>query len=143
MGNLIEVGMKLDQSMIQSEVEKVVQAGIISALGDPQKLIADAVNKIVNSYVDSEGKPCNRDSWRSRPYLDYLAEQTVIKATKEAINEYVESNKDEFKKVVTQQISTKKFKDGVAAAFLDAVLSNTKNSWRMPVSVNFEKQKED
>ena len=143
MGNLIEVGMKLDQSMIQGEVEKVVQAGIVSALGDPQKLIANAVNKIVNCYVDSDGKPCNSDSWRARPYLDYLAEQTVIKATREAIGEYVESNKDEFKIVVTQQISTKKFKDGVAAAFLGAVLKGATDSWKMPITVGFKMAKEE
>lgn len=142
MNEKMAIGIDIDKALIEKNVTNLVASAIANALGDKEEIINKAVTSIISSYVDEHGAPCSRDKWRSKPYLQYLAEQCVISTVREQIRAYVEENKSLFAEEVKKQMSQKKFKESVAGSFLSAVLERTTSEWKMPISVTLEKPRD-
>jgi len=138
MADMLNLNMKLNPEYLKDSVNDVVQSAIISALGDPEKLVAGAINNIVGSYVNKEGKPCDRNYWGARSYLDYLAEQTVKETVKDCISKSINKNKKQFTEAIFKQLNKSEFRDKVASSFLQQILSCAESTWHMPISVSFE-----
>lgn len=143
MAEMIGLEMKLNEKYIEESVHDIVKAAIAQALGDPTKIINAAIDSALTSYVDSSGNPCKKDSWRAIPYLDYVAEQTIEETVREVMKEVIEENKDHFKAEIKKQLSERSFREKLTAQYLSSILKTSEETWRMPVSVNFEKQKDE
>lgn len=139
MAEMIGLEMKLNQKYIEESVHDIVKAAIAQALGDPTKIINAAIDSALTSYVDSSGKPCKKDNWKAKPYLDYVAEQTIEETVREVMKEVIEENKEYFKAEIKKQLSGRRFRESLTTQYLNSILKSTEDSWRMPVSVNFEK----
>lgn len=136
-GKIIDVGLSLDQDYIKSAVENIVKAAIMQALGDPASLVKQAIDKTINTKVDSDGKPTDR-SYGALPYLDYVAKKVVEDTIREKMTEAVLENAESFREEMLRQIRTKKFQQNMLASFTQSVLESAKNNWRMPITVSFE-----
>ena len=143
MGNIVGVDLKLDEKYIEASVTEIVRASIVQALGQPEKIVRAAVDNAVNSYVDSDGKPCRKDSYRSKPYLQYLAEQTIEKTVREQMEKIIEENKPQFVDEIIRQLNTKKFKQRTAEAFIETMLKGAESKYKMPVKVSFEPERDE
>lgn len=143
MAEMIGLEMKLNQKYIEESVHDIVKAAIAQALGDPTTIINAAIDGALNSYVDDKGNLCKKDSWRSKPYLDYVAEKTIEETVREVMKEVIEENKDHFKAEIKKQLSERNFREKLTAQYLSSILKTSEETWRMPVSVNFEKQKDE
>lgn len=139
MAEMIGLEMKLNQKYIEESVHDIVKAAIAQALGDPTKIINAAIDSALTSYVDSSGNPCEKGSWKAKPYLDYVAEQTIEETVREVMKEVIEENKEHFKAEIKKQLSGRRFRESLTTQYLNSILKSTEDSWRMPVSVNFEK----
>lgn len=137
--NILGVEMKIDPEYIKGAVTDIVKTAMVSALGNPQDLVRKAINLAIDSYVDEEGKPSRKDSYRAKPYLDWLAKSTVEKVVREAVAELMEQNKDLLKAEILHQIRTKKFGENMVGAFFDTVLQGAKSKYTMPISVDFKR----
>ena len=137
MSNIMGVELNLDQEYIKAAVEDIVKAGIVKALGDPSAIVKKAVDETINKTVDEDGKPC-RDSWRTKPYLQWLAEKTVKETVAECIKEYIRDHQEEFKNEILKQLSNPKFRKDVAVKFLNAITDAADSHYKMPISVSFK-----
>lgn len=138
MANIVDLDLKLNEQYLAASVQDIVRAAIVSALGDPTKILKSAVDSVTGQYVDSDGKPCSSSSCRAIPYLDWLAKRVIEETVKEVMRETIEERKEEFVDIIKQQLSSKKMKNNIAASFLDTVLSCANSSYRMPIEVNFK-----
>lgn len=141
-GKIIGVDLTLDQEYIKSSVESIVKAGIVQALGDPASLVRKAVDGTINRKVDSDGRFTDRD-WNSKPYLEWLANKVVEDTIRQAMTEAVQANADALREEMIRQISTKQFRNSMASAFIKAVITNSESRWNMPITVVFEKPKDE
>lgn len=89
---------------------------------------------------NSDGKPCRKDSYHSKPYLQYLAEHTIEKTVREQMEKIINENKQQFVDEITRQLNSKKFKQHTAEAFIATILKNAERKYTMPVKVMFEPQ---
>ena len=142
MAEMIGLEMKLNEKYIEESVHDIVKAAIAQALGDPTTIINAAIDSALTSYVDDEGNPCKKGSWRCKPYLDYVAEKTIEETVREVMKEVIEENKEHFKAEIKKQLSERRFRENLTAQYLNSILKSTEETWRMPVSVNFEKEKD-
>lgn len=115
---------------------------MVSALGNRDEIIRKAIDRTIDTYVDRDGKPCRKDNYRARPYLDYLAEKTVETVVREAMAEMVEENKEEFKTEIKKAIGKRKWKEDMAQTFVQMIIDDAKSDWKMPVTVSLEKPKD-
>ena len=141
-GNIIGVDLNLDQEYLQGAVEEIVKAAIVQALGEPEKIVKKAVDATINKNVDRDGNETT-STYRSTPYLQWLAEKTIEKTVREAMNETIQKNSESFKEEIIRQISTVKFRDDLVTAFIDTLLKTAGADYNMPISVSFSKQKAD
>lgn len=136
------MSLNISDEVIKAAVREEVNAGIVKALGNPDVIIRDAIHEMTNKYVDERGNFCKKDSWRSKPYFDWLAEETVRSCVKEEIQKYVNEHKEELAEAIRNQLNDIDFRNKVSAAFLQSLVDSSKNSWLMPITVSFEKPKE-
>ena len=139
----LNMGIEIDKELIESNVSNAVCAAIASALGDKEELIGKAVKAVISSYVDSEGRPCSSGSYRAIPYLKYLAEQSIKESVKSEIAKMVEENKEQFSQAIRAELNKPSVRQQLAAAFLDAVIGTTQQTWKMPITVSFNRPDND
>lgn len=132
----------IDAQYIEGEVNRIVKVAIVSALGNRDEIIRKAIDNTIDSYVDERGNPCKKDSYRAKPYLDYLAEKTVENVVREAMAEVVDENREAFKVEIKKNIGKRKWKENMAQSFIQMIIDNTKSEWKMPVSISLEKPNE-
>lgn len=133
------MSLNISDEVIKAAVREEVNAGIVKALGNPEVVVRDAIHEMTNKYVDSNGEFVKKDSWRSIPYFDWLAKNTIEKTVKEEIEKYINENREEFAKEIRKQLQRTDFKENVAASFLKSLSDIAESSWRMPIRVSFEK----
>lgn len=140
--NPINASLNIDAGYIEAEVQKIVKSAIVATLGNRDELIRKAIDTTIDQYVDETGNPCKKDSYRAKPFLDYVAQKTVEKVVREAIEELVMENQEEFKAEIKRQLGKRKWKENVAQSFMQLILDDVKSEWKMPVNVSLEKPKE-
>ena len=138
MGNIVDVDLKVDPQYLKKSAEEIVKAGIIQALGNPSDILKSAIDSVFAMQVDSEGKPTS-NTYRSKPYLNWLAEKTVEDTVREVMRETIEERKEEFMAAIKKQIQQKKFYDKVAGEFIKSMINAAETSWSMPIDVTFRK----
>lgn len=134
----VSANVNVDNEFMSAAIMEAVKAAVVSSMGDPRELISSMVGTVLSKYVDSDGKECSRDSWRARPYLDWLTERVVLQAASDCVREVVQENQGEFKQAILHQLCTRKFQDQTASAFCQAILSSASSAWRMPITVSFK-----
>lgn len=134
--------LSIDAKYVEEEVNRIVKAAIVSALGNRDEIIRKAIDNTIDTYVDERGNPCKKDSYRARPYLNYLAEKTVESVVREAMAEMVDENREAFKDEIKKAIGKRKWKEDMAQSFVQMVLDDAKSEWKMPVKVSLEKPKD-
>ena len=87
----LSLGIDIDKSIIEKNITLMVAGAIADALGDKEKLVQMAVEQVLSSYVDSEGRPCKKDSYYARPYIQYIAEKTVEETIRAQIAETIKA----------------------------------------------------
>lgn len=135
--------LSIDPKYVEGEVQRIVKAAIVAALGNRDEIIRGAIDNTIGTWVDKRtGEPAKKDSYYTEPYLDYLAKKTVESVVREVFEEVVNENRDEFKAEIKRQIGKRKWKENLAEAFVALILEEAKTDWEMPVSVTFEKPKD-
>ncbi len=143
MGNSpVNASLSIDAGYIEAEVQRIVKAAIVETLGNKDEIIRKAIDSTIDKYVDDKGEPCRKDSYRAKPFLDYVAQKTVEKTVREVFEELVEENKDDFKAEIKRQLGKRKWKEDVAQSFIQLILDDVKSEWKMPVKVSLEKPKD-
>lgn len=133
------MSLNISDEVIKAAVREEVNAGIVKALGNPEIVVRDAIHEMTDKYVDSNGKFVEKDSWRSIPYFDWLAKNTIEKTVKEEIEKYINENREEFAKEIRKQLQSTNFKESIAESFLKSLSDIAESSWKMPINVSFEK----
>lgn len=133
------MSLNISDEIIKAAVREEVNAGIVKALGNPEIVVRDAIHEMTDKYVNSKGEFVEKDSWRSIPYFDWLAKNTIEKTVKEEIEKYINENREEFAKEIRKQLQSTNFKENVAASFLKTLSGIAESSWKMPIRVSFEK----
>lgn len=143
MSNIVGLDLNINQEYIAASVQDIVKAAIIQALGNEGEIVRKAIDSTIDCYVTDDGKKCGKNDWRAKPFLDWLAQKTVEDTVRECVKEIVEENKDTFKAEIKKQLSSRKWKENVAEAFLGAILDAGKSMYRMPITLTFQQNGED
>lgn len=139
MGNIVDVDLKVDPQYLKKSAEEIVKAGIVQALGDPSDILKNAVDSVFSMQVDGEGRPTN-NGYRSKPYLNWLAERVIEDTVRDVIRETIEERKEEFTAAIKKQVQQKKFYDKVAASFIKTILNAAEYKWNMPIDISFKEE---
>lgn len=86
--------------VVETVVRQQISTAIASALGDPDRVVASLVRGVINQQVDSNGNVPRYSSDAKYSLVEVLANKTIQKALKEALEEFVEKQQPKIKKAV-------------------------------------------
>lgn len=139
----LNMGIEIDKKLIEKNVSDTVCAAIASSLGNGEELVRKAVQLIVTSYVDENGRERTSGGYGAKPYLKYLAEQTIKNTVQEEVAKMVEENKDAFAKAIRDELYKPNVRKQPANSFIGAILETTKSTWRMPITIQMQPYQEE
>lgn len=137
------VSLKVDPTLVTSVLQKQIQAAIVSQLGNEDELIGHAVKLALSAKVDYKGDPnCRYESDKKFDFLDVLATNSIQKAAKEALNEWLEINSKKIRAAVLTEMDSPERQKSIAKAYADAIESSLTTSWNMKCDIHFKEYSE-
>lgn len=135
------VSLKVDPSLVTSILEKRIQAAIVAQLGDEDELIGHAVKLALSEKVDRHGSStCSYSSDRKYDYLEILATNSIQKAAKEALNEWLAENSKKIRAAVLKELDSPERQKSIAKSYADAIETSLNASWNMSCNIFFKEE---
>lgn len=137
MNNILGVDLKIDQKYIAECVKEVVNASMIEALGAKNDIVENVIRELLNTKVDSNGKPSN-SSWGTEKLIDFELRKAICEVVKETIKSSIEEKRE----LLTEMIKKELNKKANMQKFVDSFINNTtktlERSWQTKININFE-----
>jgi len=133
------VSMNVDPEIVQAIIRKNIETSLLSAMGDESEkgAILDAiVMSAIKCKVNSDGKISSYNSDNKYEYLDWKIQQVIRGATATALNEYVESKSNTFKKAIKKAVEENAGE--IANNLVKAFAESAANSWRFKVNLEVD-----
>jgi len=137
------VSMKIDESLVKDIVGKQVQAAVVAQLGDPAKMIEQAVQCVLNRKVDSNGRHRNDRYYDKYDYLEMLATDCIHKAAEKALKDWLNENADKVAEAVKKEMSKPSRSKMFAIALANSVRESLSTSWNITCNLNLKEKKND
>lgn len=132
------VSLKLDPSIVTPILEKQIQTAIISQIGDSDKLIQSIVKLALQEKVDKKGNPNPRyNSDAKYDFLEVLTANSIRKAAKDALVDWLEENQEKIRNAVYNELDTPERQNSIAKAYADAIEKSLKCDWSMACNIAF------
>ena len=133
-----DVNLSISQEVVQPIIEAKIHAAVCEALSGSQQIVSDVVTRVLNTTVNSDGKP---STYRSDiPYIQWLCTKAIRNAATEAVRRYVDSANERL--VVEIEKAMQKRSKAFAVNLVQSLIESTKSSWRLKVDVAAEEIKD-
>ena len=133
------VSLKVDPTLVTSILEKRIQAAIVEQLGNEEELIGHAVKLALSEKVDRNGNAnCRYDSDKKHDFLEILATNSIQKAAKTALNDWLAENSKLIREAVLKEMDSPERQKSIAKAYADAIESSMTNQWNMSCNISFK-----
>jgi hypothetical protein len=99
---------QIPKDVIEPIIKAQVAAAVVAALGDKGAIIENAVAAVLNSKVDSDGKPDKYGYGGSVSWVQWVMNDCVKTATREAITEAMEKQRGRVKAAITKELTNSK-----------------------------------
>lgn len=101
---MAEPTFNIPKEIITPIIQAHVNEAVLRALDGPDRIVSEAILKVLNMEVDSEGKPT---TYRGSPWIDWVIGTCIQKAARAAIEEQLTKHGDKLKATLVRQMSLK------------------------------------
>lgn len=96
----------IPKEIIQPIIDAHVNQAVIAALDGRDQVVTRAIMGVLQTKVDSEGKPSSYGS--SKPWIDWVIGKSIQESATRAVQEVLVTHKDRIKDELVRQLSQKK-----------------------------------
>jgi shikimate kinase len=115
---------QIPKDVIEPILNAHINTAVAMALEGKDQIIESIVTRVLNQKVDSQGKPDNYGYNSSVAWIQWLMEDAVRKAVKQAIEEQVNVHKDAIKKAIAAEIGIKGKYSPLAKSLIEGMCSS-------------------
>ena len=137
------VKLNIDKELVSTIMTKQIQAVIASSIGDPEEFITGVVKMALRQKVDENGKVSRYSSDNKCDFLDFLTADTVRKAAKELLEEWLIEKKDVLKEVLKKELDKKSTHNKMIKAFVDTFEKSISYYWNFKADIKFERDERE
>lgn len=137
------VSMKVDENLVRDIVGKQIQAAIVAQIGDPVRLIEQAVSNVMNRKVDENGKHRNDRYYDKYDYLDILTTKCIHKAAEDALKQWFKENSSVVAKAVKKEMSKPSRTKMLAVAMADSAKEALSRTWNITCRFDLKNKDSD
>lgn len=142
MSNLMGLELKIDEKYIAETAKKIIEAGVLSALGNKEELVSQVITSILSTKVNKEGDVSSYDSENRYTLLDIYVKNAVIETAKEVIREIVDENRTQLKRMFKEQLSSESSLELFVKSFVDNTVSSLEDTWRSRIEFHIDRPSE-
>jgi len=129
-----DVSLNLSGEVVEPIVREKINAAVINALGDSDRLIRAAVQFALDMKVDSSGKPSNYS--HSKTFIAWFCEKALRETATAALQEFVDEQRPAITAEIKRQLSLSRNK--VARAFVNGLADSLDSKYKLSVDVMFK-----
>lgn len=132
--------LEISKTVIESIMKEQIQAAIVGEMSKTsgnmvERIVSAAVNQRVNSY----GNPTN-DNYGSMPLMEYLLKEAIAQVSKNAVKEFINSQKDEIQKAMLRELS--KSRNQIVKNFVETLITKTNDKYAFDLKIQFNDKKD-
>lgn len=138
--NLMSLNLSAD--MIKPIVEKTIQANVLSALNGLEGVVADMVNAVLTTKVDSSGKISNYSGDNRYSWIEINLNKRIKELVEEEVKKQIDESAEAIREAVRKQITSKAGSNAVAKAVVDGLIGSFEKSWNSRIEISFAKNED-
>lgn len=138
--NLMSLNLSAD--MIKPIVEKTIQANVLSALNGWEGVVADMVNAVLTTKVDSSGKISNYSGNNRYSWIEINLNKRIKELVEEEVKKQIDESAEAIREAVRKQITSKAGSNAVAKAVVDGLIGSFEKSWNSRIEISFAKNED-
>lgn len=131
------VSLTISKEIVTPIVKAKIEEAILAAMGGQENLIAVAVNQVLNQKVTAEGGISSYSSDNKFTWLEANVTKVIRESVKESMIELMSTRKEDIKKEMMKQLSSKKGLEGFVTSILLAQ-SKLTESYRQSINVEIK-----
>ena len=135
------MSLSISKEMLTPVIEQQVKAMMATILGGQEKIVDNVIKNILETKVDSDGRPTSYSSGRT--YFEWLLKDEITKAVKELIAEEMKSKVSNIKKAVKKQIQSESGATVIADALLNGLNKTCESSWRSTFKIELKQNERE
>jgi len=139
--NLIGLNLEVDEQLIAESAKNVIQAAVVAALGDKDALVRAVINSVLLKKVDETGKVSSYSHENKHTMLEAFVLKAVRETAKEVVQEIVDENRTEFKRLLKKQLTEAKTLDAFTRSFIDGAMEAVSNKYRAKIDIHIDNEK--
>lgn len=143
MANLANMNLEINEEVIQTIFKETLNQSIITAMGNKEDFMSALINNALNEKVDDSGEVSRYSSDNKYSFLDIHVKKIVQAAAKEAINEYLDENRELLKSVVKREMEKEENKSALVNAFVQGAVNSFDYSYNFSADVKIEKKEDE
>lgn len=125
--------LQIPRDVIEPIIQAQIAASLASALG-ADGVLRKAVNTILQTPVDSEGKASGYSSDRNRPWIDWAISDALRIAARKAIEQAVEQQGEVIRKELAAQLTKKN--SPLIKQMIEAMMTGVFNANQVKYEIN-------
>jgi hypothetical protein len=141
-GRLMGLNLEIDEQYIAEVARTTIQAAVVAALGDKERLLTSVVGGMLAKKVDANGNVSSYSSDNKFSLLEAFVLKAVSDTTKEVVKEIVEENRVEFKKLLKKQLTTASNLDAFTKSFVDGTVNAIGDRYRSKIEITIDKSRD-
>lgn len=98
---------QIPKEIINPIIQAHVNDAVIKALDGPGQIVTRAIAGVLQTKVDSNGKPSSYNSDRDRTWIDWVIGDCIQKAARDAIEQTLSKHTDRIREEITAQLAKK------------------------------------
>ena len=130
------MSLSISKEMLTPVIEQQVKAMMATILGGQEQIVDKVIKNILETKVDSNGRPTSYTSGKT--YFEWLLKDEITKAVKELIAEEMKSKVSNIKKAVKKQIQSESGATVIADALLNGLNKTCESSWRSTFKIELQ-----
>lgn len=138
--NLMSLNLSAD--MIKPIIEKTIQANVLSALNGWEGVVADMVNAVLTTKVDSSGKISNYSGDNRYSWIEINLNKRIKELVEEEVKKQIDESAEAIREAVRKQITSKAGSNAVAKAVVDGLIGSFEKSWNSRIEISFAKNED-
>ena len=141
-GKLIGLNLEVDEQLIAESAKNVIQAAVVSALGNKDDLVRSVVNFVLMKKVGEDGRVSSYERDNKHTLLEAFVLSAVRETAKEVVQEIVEENRAEFKQLLKKQLTEAKTLNAFTRSFIDGSMEAVANKYRASININIDNSRD-
>lgn len=128
------LNLSINKEMLTPVIEQQVKLLMCEIMGGQDAIIDKVISQVLNTRVDSDGKPSNYSS--SKPFFEYLLTKQISEAVQECLKEELSQKTEVIKRKVKNYLRTDNGATKIADSLLRGWMECLESGWRSEIKVS-------